>query len=222
MTNEKDMQTAGAVHICSGGEWDVLPVAAPGDVVIGVDAGALRLLEHGITPTLAVGDFDTIGPGGVARLKAAGVPMRVFPAMKDATDTQIALEAALAYRPQEIVLYGALGGRLDHALANVQLLWTAHQAGVRARIESRQNRVTLLSDRFPAIVVERDRFRYISLLPLTPQVTGVTLDGFLYPLTDATLVIGSSLGVSNQLAADCGRIVIVSGALLVIQSCDTC
>ncbi|MNC80501.1 Thiamine pyrophosphokinase [compost metagenome] len=63
-------------------------------------------------------------------------------------------------------------------------------------------------------------YTYVSLLPLTPEVTGITLEGFQYPLTGATLKLGQSLGVSNILTADHGTVSIESGLLLIIQSKD--
>jgi thiamine pyrophosphokinase len=208
------------VHICTGGELDVIPEAAENDLLIGVDGGAVALLDAGLTPKLAIGDFDTIGEAGVVRLAEAGVEIAQFPAEKDATDTEIALETALRFGPKEIVLYGALGTRMDHTLANLHLLWKAHRSGVWTSIESGQNRIVLLSETFPSHTVERDRFDYVSLLPLSQRVTGVTLTGFVYPLHDAVLEMGSSLGVSNQLTGARGTVTIDGGALLVISSTD--
>lgn len=208
------------VHICAGGEWDILPRLETDDVVIGVDGGALRLLEAGIVPHVAVGDFDTIGEAGAARLAKAGAVIERHPPEKDMTDTELALERAVRFQPDEIVLYGGIGTRLDHTLANLHLLWKAHRLGVRMTVESRLNRVVLLSERFPSCTVKRDRFAFISLLPLSERVTGVTLNGFRYPLADAVLAIGSTLGVSNEWTGEQGEVRIASGALLVIAASD--
>ncbi|MFM1650643.1 thiamine diphosphokinase [Brevibacillus sp. B_LB10_24] len=220
MKQKQEKTVAGRVHICAGGTLDVLPNAMPGDILIGVDAGALRLLEAGAVPTLAVGDFDTIGEAGLSKLVRSGVEIRRFPERKDATDSDIGLQAALSFQPKEIFMYGALGGRMDHSLANVQLLWQAHQAGVWMQIESGDNRIALLSERFRRCRLTRDHYQYVSLLPLSPLVTGITLEGFAYPLHDARLELGSTLGVSNQLTGEAGRIQIESGALLVMSTRD--
>lgn len=208
------------VHIFAGGEADVWPQMKAGDILLGVDRGALRLLDAGLSPTVAIGDFDSLGEGELQRLAAAGIPLEQYPAGKDETDSELALIRALTYQPAEIVMYGALGGRLDHSLANIHLLWTAHRAGVRMRIESRQNRLRLLSPLFPQLEIKRDGYRYVSLLPLESPVTGITLDGFRYPLLDATLTTGSTRGISNELVADRGTISIKSGLLLVMETSD--
>ena len=68
--------------------------------------------------------------------------------------------------------------------------------------------------------LSHSEFTYISLLPLTAAVKGITLDGFQYPLIDATLEMGQSLGISNKLQADTGSITIGEGLLLIIESRD--
>lgn len=198
----------------------MLPSPEANDMVIGVDGGAIRLLDAGIVPALAIGDFDTIGEAGVRRLKGAGVTIDQFPSQKDLTDSEIALKTALALAPSEIVMYGAIGSRMDHTLANLQLLYKAHQAGVWMRIESKENRVLLLSERFPALTIERNQYRFISLLPLSLSVTGITLEGFLYPLHEATVDMGMAIGVSNELIAPAGRITLRTGALFVMCTND--
>jgi len=208
------------VHICTGGRLDVFPVRKENELIIGVDGGALALLDRGITFDLAVGDFDTIGDIGVERIREAGVRLESYSAEKDATDTEIALDLAFSYHPEEIVIYGALGSRMDHTLANLQLLIKGHQAGIWTVIRGYHNEICLLSDRFPSCKVNRGPFAYVSLLPLSMQVTGVTLSDFLYPLDNHTLELGSTLGMSNQLCKESGAISIKSGFLYVLQARD--
>lgn len=212
--------TIQTVHICTGGTLDEFPQVQPGDVVIGVDGGALRLLQAGIKPDVAVGDFDTIGETGVSLLQEAGVPLESFPAQKDATDTEIGLDLAMQYRPRSILLYGALGTRADHSLANLHLLWKAHQHRVWMEIVAQHNRIALLTEMFPFMEIRKGPYRYVSLLPLTPIVKGITLRGFLYPLENAELEIGTSLGISNELANGAGTVQLSEGALFVMQTRD--
>lgn len=213
-------QTKPIIHIATGGTLDVLPTPAQQDIVIGVDGGAIRLLEAGIVPTMALGDFDTIGEAGVLRLREAGVAIEQFPAKKDLTDTEIALHTALELDPSAIYLYGAIGSRMDHTLANLQLLYTAHQAGVWMQIKSKTNRVMLLSEPFRSVELVRDDYRFVSLLPLTLEVTGISLEGFLYPLHNATIKMGMAIGVSNELQAATGLITIGQGSLFVMCTND--
>jgi thiamine pyrophosphokinase len=125
---------------------------------------------------------------------------------------------ALTIDPGEIVLLGAIGTRFDHSLSNVHLLRKALAAGIPCKIVDEHNEIRLVSQRCE--VHRRPHFPQISLLPLTETVTGITLHGFRYPLTDATITIGQSVGISNVLEAETGIIEVGQGLLLVIQSRD--
>jgi thiamine pyrophosphokinase len=129
----------------------------------------------------------------------------------------MAFDWALQQHPREIVLLGALGTRFDHSLANVHLLAKGLQEGILCRIVDAHNEVLLIDRRAE---VRKGRFSHVSLLPLSMEVTGITLEGFQYPLHNATLRIGQSLGISNVLLQDVGIVTIGQGRLLVIQSTD--
>ena len=117
------------------------------------------------------------------------------------------------------MILGCLGRRFEHALANVQILLHALRKGIPCSIVDARNRISLLDG--PADL-ERSRIwgRYISLIPFTEQVTGVTLTGFKYPLEEAVLVQGESLGISNELVLERGRISFREGILIYIESRD--
>ncbi|MFK7694514.1 thiamine diphosphokinase [Paenibacillus sp. HJGM_3] len=204
------------------GEW-ALGEVRPGDTLIGADRGALFLVRHGLTPDLALGDFDSVTAEELADIEAASRRFEACdPVLKDWTDTEMAFVRALEAQPdppQEVVLLGALGTRFDHSLANVHLLRQALARGVSCRIVDAYNEVRLAGPDTPAVVA-RGRYDNVSLLPLTADVHGITLAGFQYPLTDATLTIGQSLGISNVLLEPEGRVTVREGLLLVIQSRD--
>ncbi|MOA02973.1 Thiamine pyrophosphokinase [compost metagenome] len=136
---------------------------------------------------------------------------------KDLTDTELAIDLAIDKQPGEIVIIGALGSRLDHTLSNVHMLLRAMHHQITASIMDHNNYVTLTGS---SSIVQSRGYTYVSLLPLTPEVTGIYLDGFMYPLEDATLKIGQSLGISNRLLDTEGTVRIESGFLLIIQSKD--
>ncbi|OYD06425.1 thiamine diphosphokinase [Paludifilum halophilum] len=210
------------IVIVAGGEvspedWNLL---VPSDEVIGVDGGLLFLREEGIRPSLAVGDFDTVNPVEIDRLKREEIPVKKLPEAKDMTDTQYAVETALGRFPEEILILGGLGGsRFDHALANLFLLERVEEAGVRCTLRHGRNRVRLCRGG-DQMTIRSGEFRYVSLLALTDRVEGLTLRGFLYPLTDAVLTRSRPLGISNELTDDTGRIFLKSGKLVVIESRD--
>lgn len=199
------------------GSW-ALEEIEENDCLIGVDRGALFLLQHGKRPHLAIGDFDSVTreERELIRQNSEGM-LTCDPVMKDLTDTEMGLRWALERRPAEIVLTGALGSRFDHALANVHLLAKALEAGVPCRIVDETNQIVLVEGH---ATIRRSRFSHVSLLPLTEKVTGITLTGFQYPLNNATLQTGDTLGISNVLLGETGTISVESGRLIAVQSSD--
>lgn len=221
MTTREAAQNRRVVVFAGGrlGEW-ALAELMPGDVLVGADKGALFLLRHGYTPHVALGDFDSVTAEEKGHIRAASLAyIDCDPVWKDLTDTEMAVAWALAQSPSSLLIVGALGTRFDHSLANVQLLKTASAAGVPCRIADEYNDIALLTG--PGrLTVARGRFPYVSLLPLSTAVRGITLHGFRYPLQDAILAIGQSRGISNVLAAETGTIELREGDLLVVQSRD--
>ncbi|TCP69761.1 thiamine diphosphokinase [Baia soyae] len=211
------------VVVIAGGEvtQEDLHHIRPDDFLITADAGIEPLLDLGMNPHLAVGDFDTAGEEYLSKLEDLQISYRTLPSEKDVTDTHFALEEAIKLQPNEILLLGALGGaRFDHALANLYLLeWLATTTSIPCTLVAGKNQICLLIGPTTICVTKGDT-RYISLLPCSSQVVGVTLKGFRYPLNDATLTRGLSLGVSNEITQESGEITIHSGKCFCIQSAD--
>ncbi|SIQ40863.1 MULTISPECIES: thiamine diphosphokinase [unclassified Paenibacillus] len=208
------------VVIVSGGSlgsW-ALDLLREDDYIIGADAGALFLVRQGIKPHLSLGDFDSVSREERNDIQAGSRELASFdPVDKNYTDTELAFRRGLELKPSSLLLLGATGSRLDHTMANVHLLRTAAEKGVSASIEDAANRVRVLPPG-SALDVLGSRFEHISLLPLSLRVTGIRLIGFQYPLTDATLDLGQSLGISNALAAEAGTVSTADGWLLVMES----
>jgi thiamine pyrophosphokinase len=199
------------------GDW-ALQLIEPGDYLIGADGGALFLVSNGYQPDLSLGDFDSVTIDELAAIRAASKETLAYdPIDKDFTDTELAWKFAIDKNPDQLLLVGGLGTRFDHTLANVHLLRQTVEQGIDAWIIDKHNRIRLLANQ---ATLSHSEFTYISLLPLTAAVKGITLDGFQYPLIDATLEIGQSLGISNKLQADTGSITIGEGLLLIIESRD--
>ncbi|CAM4380658.1 thiamine diphosphokinase [Paenibacillus macerans] len=208
------------VLIFAGGriDPDVLQDIQADDVLIGADRGALFLVEHGIRPHLAVGDFDSVSPEELDNIKQNCMELIACdPVDKDLTDTELAYNLALKQQPAEILMTGVIGTRLDHTLANVHMMLRGLQQQIRTDIWDKHNYITLTGSE--CRITDRG-YTYVSLLPLTPEVTGITLEGFLYPLDNASLRIGQSLGISNRLTGPEGIVRVSSGLLLIMQSKD--
>ena len=192
------------------------------DQIIAVDNGLKFLYENGIKPTWIVGDFDTAAPELVAYYRTeTEIPIRQFNPVKDATDSQIAIELALELGSGEITILGGTGTRLDHVLGNIQSLMLAKKKGVSCVILDEYNRIRLV-DGTLRLKKEEQYGRYVSLLPLPTEVTGVDLIGVKYPLSDYTFTSTGSagLGVSNEITAKTAEIRVKSGVFILIESSD--
>lgn len=188
------------------------------DKVIAVDRGLLFLHEHGIEPDLIVGDFDSL-PEGILEPYEDLVPVRKFIPEKDATDTEIGVRAALEMGAGQIALLGTTGSRIDHVLGNIQVLAIALQQGVYAFMQDSNNRISLLN-KGRTLRKEQMFGDYISFLPLTTEVSALTLQGFRYPLEQYTLTSDNSLGVSNEVTQEEAIISLHEGILIMIESRD--
>lgn len=186
-------------------------------LIICADGGAYHLRRCGIKPDVLLGDLDSISREDLAWFEKEGVCIERFPAEKDMTDTELAVEYAAAKGYTELILAGSLGTRMDHSLANVFMLKRMLDKGIRGRIVNERNEIVLIRDR---IRLEREEGMKVTLLPLTEKVEGVTTSGLYYPLDNATLELGSSWGVSNEFSSDTAEITIHSGLLLVMKARD--
>lgn len=190
------------------------------DMIIAVDSGLKGALDLGLSVDAAVGDFDSADPLTLAEgHEHREIHWEVHRPEKDETDTELALRKAMALGCEEIAVLGATGGRADHMMGNVQLLFQCLQKGVFAYLADPQNKIYLLDG-------EREYQKgqvwgkYISFLPLTERVYGITLEGFKYPLKDRDIEIGTSLCISNELSEERGRITFRDGVLICVEAHD--
>jgi len=188
------------------------------DLVICADGGLRHALALGLTPDLIVGDFDSSDPSLLAEVKARGIPVRRVPVEKDQTDTQLALEEALARGAGEILLVGATGSRVDHTVSNLLLLPAIADRAEVALVDG--NNIVRLLRPGCRLTVQAVPGTYLSLLPLTPEVTGVVAQGVKWPLNGAVLRWGESLGVSNEILGETALVAVEQGYLLVVQAWD--
>lgn len=189
---------------------------------IAVDNGLRFCYDNQIKPTWIVGDFDTAAPELVEYYQTqTDIPIRRFNPVKDSTDSQIAIELALELESSEITLLGGTGTRMDHVLGNIQSLMLAKKKGVSCVILDEYNRIQLI-DGETRLKKSEQYGKYVSLLPLTTEVTGVDLTGFKFNLTGHTFTSTGSagLGVSNEIIEDTAEIRVKSGIFVLIESRD--
>lgn len=180
------------------------------DLLICADGGLRHAEAMGLTPDILLGDMDS------ARDIPADVARKVFPARKDETDGEIAVDYALAQGADEIVLAGFSGCRLDHTLTNIYFLKQIADAGKSGVFIDDKNEIYFIRER---LVLQGTPGEIVSVVPLC-QMEGVSTKGLEYTLREETLYFGRSRGVSNVLTQDTCEITVRSGYGLVLKSRD--
>lgn len=186
------------------------------DFLIGADGGTVHCLALGRRPDVIVGDLDSVDPQEVARLAAMGVQIERHPPAKNETDLELALECAQRHGADEVLLLGALGGRLDQTLGNLLILVQREWPFVLLIGEGDQLAQVVRSGEL--LHLQAPVSGTVSVIPLSATVTGITYTGLEYPLIDATLHLGSTRGMSNVVATLPATIQISQGLLLVVQT----
>lgn len=182
--------------------------------VVAADSGIDHAHALGLVVDLAIGDFDSVSPEGLVRVDESGATVQRHPVAKDATDLELALDAALSFGPAHIHVLGGHGGRLDHLLANALLLAAPAYAGATITAQMGTARVSIIRRRAELQGPLGDT---VSLLPLHGRATGVRTTGLLYPLVDEDLQAGSSRGISNELVDELANVTVTAGVLVAIQ-----
>ncbi len=187
------------------------------DYIIGVDRGAYWLIVNGIIPDIAIGDFDSVSANEFQIIKQKIKQVEKYPKEKDFSDTELAVKHAISLHPKEVVIYGAIGSRFDHTMANVYLLEKFFNAGIKGIIRDKYNEIMLISSR--TILNRGEGHMYISILPLTDNVE-ITLTGFAYDVSRVRIHRGQTRGVSNEIQTKQAIIELYHGTALLIKSRD--
>ena len=188
-------------------------------LILAADKGYLHLTERGIQPDVSVGDFDSLGftpdTENVVR----------HPVRKDDTDMLLAVRVGLERGATDFILYGGLGGRLDHTLANVQTLAFIRAQGAKGILIGEETAVCLL--RNEAISFSANHRGTISVFCYGERAEGVTETGLAYALDSATLTNAFPIGVSNEFIGKESRVSVQSGSILLYfqssaqRACET-
>lgn len=210
-------RTVKAVIVADGAHAPLDARALTGaDLVIAADGGADWLASIGAVPHRLVGDLDSIEPDLVTTLSDAGVAIERHPVDKDASDLELSLAAAVAAGADDIVVLGALGGDLDHLAANLLMLGVEIVAGRRLRLVHDRTTARMLIG--PAeLELDATVGSRVSMFAVGDAADGVTTRGLQWPLTDARLAAGSSLGLANVVRDPPAAAAVRAGRLLVVQ-----
>lgn len=184
------------------------------DLVIAADGGLISCRQLGYWPDQLIGDLDSVPPELVDEARRNGVQVHQFPSDKIATDLELALESAQAAGATALTVVAAFGGRLDHELATIALLASDKFKAIAVdATDGRRSLAVVRSTIELALAVGST----VSLVPWAGDVVGVTTAGMQWPLNEATLLLGTTLGVSNVAVAERQSVSIDRGVLLAIS-----
>ena len=186
------------------------------NTIIAVDKGLEILNKLKIDPDFIIGDFDSLNESVLKEYNNKNTIE--LEKEKDFTDTHMALKLAIEKQSTNITIIGAIGTRIDHTLANVHILKEALNNNIKAKLVDENNEITLINK--TTTIKKNNSFKYVSIIPLTTEITGITLKGFKYLLEDATLKIGQSIGISNEQLEEQATIKIQKGIAILFFSKD--
>jgi thiamine pyrophosphokinase len=186
----------------------------PGASVIAADGGAEEAHKLGLAVDLVIGDLDSLSPATLAALEQLGTRVERHPVAKDASDLELALDAALALEPARIVVVGGGAGRLDHHTGELLLLAADAYASVPVDAQLGVAAVHVVRGERTLAGMPGE---LVSLFAVHGPAAGVVTEGLRYPLRDETLAPGSTRGLSNVFAAAEARVSVERGVLLVVR-----
>ncbi len=176
------------------------------DIVIAADAGIKHLEKSGMVADYIIGDFDSLGKNPEGENVIALKPE------KDVTDMHAAVEIGIEKGFSEFVIYGATGGRLDHTLANIQLVASLAEKGMKASVRDGETVITAVCN--SSVSFSSEHKGYISVFAHSDVCTGVTVKGLKYELENAELKNMFALGVSNEFIGKESSISVDKGILI--------
>ena len=188
-------------------------VAKRADLVVAADGGARYALAAGIVPDLIVGDLDSLGEDLAREIEDRGAELERHPARKDKMDGHLAVLAAREREATAADFVCATGGKPGAVFAVPHILLAAERAGMRSTVFTDWGRMLVLEA--DSRVVKGTAGDSVSIFPLSGTATGVTLEGMAYPLENASLEPGDTLGFHNELVGKEARVSVEAGALLV-------
>ncbi|HHT91089.1 MAG: thiamine diphosphokinase [Bacillota bacterium] len=183
-------------------------------LVICANGGAKLARLWNLTPGLILGDQDSLDASSKEYWLAKGIPLQSVSAVKDETDLDLAVQYALNQGADSLTLVGGWGSRIDHSLGNVELLYRLALLGIPNQLLTRDHRLSAVCRGYKTQVRQGS---IVSLLPLSPEVSGLTTSGLLYALEKVTIRKGSTLTISNVATATDISVEMANGVLLIIM-----
>lgn len=190
------------------------------EYVICADGGLEKAERLGVVPNVILGDFDSVEADILKKYQLMNIETKKFPAEKDFTDMELSIEFAVGKGYKNLILIGATGGpRLDHSMANIMLIEKYFSLGINIEIVDNNNKIQIISDNTDLMLEHKKKY-FISIVPITESISGLTLEGFKYPLDKVSVKRGSTLCVSNEIVLNSGRVILEKGTALLFVSKD--
>lgn len=199
--------------IFANGEISLPVQIQPDDTIIAADGGALHCMKLGMWPSVVIGDLDSLSAEDIEKLKSRGAQILDFPARKDYTDLELAIQYTRDLQPDEILVYGALGSRWDQTAANLLLAGAYEKLPIRL-VDGNQEFFYITAGMSRSI--DGKPGDTVSLVPLRALAEGITTRNLEYPLNGENLEFGSTRGISNVLVEPPAVISLQKGLLLCI------
>ena len=186
------------------------------DFIICADGGANHLYNMDIIPDYIIGDLDSARSEIINYYKENNVSFKKFPTKKDETDSEICIFLAQKLNAKEIDFIGALGGRIDHTIANINLLYYVKEKNIKPRILSEDEEINILIN--GQMVISGNKGDLVSIIPINGDANGVTLENLEYPLINHNMKYSVPLGISNIMLDKSCKVSVNQGTLLIIRN----
>ena len=166
--------------------------------IIAADSGGDFAVSCGVTPDLLIGDLDSISHENLESLSNnQKTIIEKHNQDKLETDLELALNKAISHSPESIFIFGAFGGRLDHELANISLCADGDYEGSRIVLIGKDQCGYVLQNE-SSVTISGELGQVFSLIPLSDEVSGVSILGSRWELKDVVLKSGKSRSVCNE------------------------
>lgn len=186
------------------------------DYIICSDGGANHAYNMDILPDYIIGDLDSTDENTIEYYKSKNVKFEKFPTKKDETDTELCIELSDKLKAKEIHIIAALGGRIDHTIANINLLYYIRKMGIIPKIISEKEEIYIAMNE--ELIIDGEIGDTISILPIKNDAKGVTLKNLEYPLQNYDIEFSKPLGISNVMTNTNCHIKVNEGSLIIIKN----
>ena len=186
------------------------------DYIIAADGGCNHLYKMNITPDYIIGDLDSVDEEVISYYKSKYVLLKKYPTHKDETDSEICIYLAKELKANQVDFIGSLGGRIDHTLANIGLMYYVKNMNIEPRILNSEEEILIIKDE--EITIKGEVGNTVSIISIMGEAKGVTLKNFEYPLNNEKINYLSPLGISNVMLKNECNIKVDDGCLLIIRN----